>query len=273
MDDTLYSWIGFFVPAFYAMVEELVKITGIDESVLLQEYKEVHQSKHNVEHPFSTLQLPSIRAIYPNLSSDEIRNGPLREAFHRFNSERKHRLALYPGVSEMLIDLVNAGVKVVGFTDSFEENGYYRLVRLGIEKFFTKVYVYDRQYEAQNIYDTPQKVIHIGRKKPDPKVLNDICAKESIEKESAIYMGDSMTKDIYMACCAGIDSIWVHKKVDGELYKKLVDVSHWTEDEFKSDLEIKKEIEKRNVAPTYTISDLSEVSNIVLYDNTSDKLS
>lgn len=264
LDDTLYSWIGFFIPAFYAMVHELAIITGLEESVLLNEYQAVHQCKHNVEHPFSTLLLPSIKAMYPNLSSNELRNGPLDEAFHMFNRERKQRLMLYPGVNEMLASLVNGGVKIVGFTDSFEENGYFRLLKLGIDKYFTKVYVYDCQYRPDKKYDTPHKLIHIGKKKPDPGVLLEICQNEQIEIEDAIYMGDSMTKDIYMSYCANIDSIWIKNETDPELYKKLVAISHWTEDDFKAEQELKKKIQELHVEPSFTISDLSKVTDIVL---------
>ena len=35
LDDTLYDWLGFFIPSFYAMVDELVSITGIDKEILL----------------------------------------------------------------------------------------------------------------------------------------------------------------------------------------------------------------------------------------------
>lgn len=33
LDDTLYSWINFFVLAFYEMVDALVNITGIGKNV------------------------------------------------------------------------------------------------------------------------------------------------------------------------------------------------------------------------------------------------
>ena len=245
------------------MVDELSKITNIDESILLNEYRAVHQEKHNVEHPYATLLLPSVKKAFPQYSEDQLRNGPLKEVFHRFNSERKKRLILYPGVERMLEQLTEAKIKVVGFTDSFEENGYYRLRKLDVEKFFTKVYVYDRQYKPTNEYDTPKKVIHIAQKKPDPNVLLEICNNESIPLVDAIYMGDSMTKDIYMSYCAGIESIWVQKAVDSELYKKLVKISHWTKEDFENDKSIKFEINKLHITPTYTISDLDEVTNII----------
>ena len=39
LDDTLYPWLGFFVPAFYGMVDELSRILKIDENVIIAEYK------------------------------------------------------------------------------------------------------------------------------------------------------------------------------------------------------------------------------------------
>ena len=43
LDDTLYDWTGFFVPAFYAMADEIARMTGIDEKKLLNEYMAAHQ--------------------------------------------------------------------------------------------------------------------------------------------------------------------------------------------------------------------------------------
>ena len=40
LDDTLYSWMGFFVPAFYGMLDELSVILNEPQQVLIDEYKE-----------------------------------------------------------------------------------------------------------------------------------------------------------------------------------------------------------------------------------------
>ena len=39
LDDTLYSWIGFFVPAFYGMLDELSVILNEPQQVLIDEYQ------------------------------------------------------------------------------------------------------------------------------------------------------------------------------------------------------------------------------------------
>ena len=39
LDDTLYGWLDFFVPAFYSMAEEVACILSVDLSLLINEYK------------------------------------------------------------------------------------------------------------------------------------------------------------------------------------------------------------------------------------------
>lgn len=34
LDDTLYDWLGFFIPSFYEMVDEIVNITKINKDIL-----------------------------------------------------------------------------------------------------------------------------------------------------------------------------------------------------------------------------------------------
>ena len=57
LDDTLYSWIGFFIPAFYDMVQELSLLINVPQEKLLEEYKAIHQEVGSVEYPFATSHL------------------------------------------------------------------------------------------------------------------------------------------------------------------------------------------------------------------------
>ena len=101
LDDTLYSWIGFFIPAFNGMLEELSTILNVPKDILLHVYLRVHQAQGSVEFPFSTLFLPSVKAAYPTKTKEEILS-ILNPAFHKFNSVRKEKLQLYPSVREVL---------------------------------------------------------------------------------------------------------------------------------------------------------------------------
>lgn len=51
LDDTLYDWLGYFIPSFYGMVDEIASITKINKDVLLKEFKSIHQSYGSVEYP------------------------------------------------------------------------------------------------------------------------------------------------------------------------------------------------------------------------------
>ncbi len=266
LDDTLYSWIGFFIPSFYGMAEELSRILGMNIEDLLDEYKLVHQEKGNVEYPYSTLCLPSVLAAYPGVSAEELRQ-ILNPAFHQFNSIRKKTLKLYPHVVEALNTISNMGIKIVGYTESAEENGFYRLKKLGIDQFFHRVYVSDSQYVRPEYIPSSDRTSIVSGKKPNPNLLKQICEQENVTVNEALYAGDSLTKDIYMAKTAGVTSVLCRYPGDeqktAELYQKLVAISHWTEADFEREKEIKALCQAKNILPDYTIDSFADLPKII----------
>lgn len=265
LDDTLYSWMGFFIPAFYEMVDELSSILKKNKEELLSEYKVIHQEKGSVEYPYATTQLPSVQATYPNCTQQDILK-ILDPVFHRFNSTRKKNLQLYPYVMETLTELWKAGVKIVGYTESAEENGFYRLKKLGIEHLFYKVYVSDSQYQNPNFTLLSNKTVIVHGKKPDPELLMQICKDEHVLTSEAIYIGDSLTKDIYMAKTAHITSVLCKYPSDPEtskeLYQKLVDISHWTAIDFEREKNLKKLCQDNHIQPDFTITSFNDILQI-----------
>lgn len=224
LDDTLYDWIGFFIPSFYAMVDEIVHITGIEKELLLQEFKEKHQYYGSVEYPFVTLKLPSILKKYKGLNENDIKSA-LSEAFQRLNSVQKQKLHLYNGVNETLKELHKRGITIIGYTESSQENGYYRLKRLGISEYFKHVYTYKSKFESKRVVD--KKIMTLTTKKPDKDVLLGICERENCKPDEVIYIGDSITKDIYMAKLAGVTSVWVNypkEKITIMIYSWILQV-------------------------------------------------
>ena len=257
LDDTLYDWLGFFIPSFYAMVDELVSITGIDKGTLLSEYKEKHQYYGTVEHPFVTLELPSIKNKYNAMDSDQIKV-ILSEACHRFNSVRKQELNLFPYVKQTLEKLYNNGITIIGFTESTQEAGFYRLKKLGIDVFFQSVYVSVSSFDSK--FEQDQKIHTIKFKKPNKDVLLEICQDENLSVSDVVYVGDSLTKDVYMAKMAGITSVWAkYEKKQNDFYQKLVDITSWTDEDFTRESTLKKEWNEKNLSPDYCISNYSEL--------------
>lgn len=260
LDDTLYDWIGFFIPSFYAMVDELASITNIEKSLLLTEYKIFHQYYGSVEYPFITLKLPSILKKYKNLNEQELKN-VLGEAFHKFNSERKKRLILFEGVEKTLKTLSQKGVTIIGYTESSQENGYYRLKRLGISDYFKSIYTSQSKYESKLPLDEKIKIVE--SKKPDKDILLSICHQENCAPTDAIYVGDSLTKDIYMAGLAGVTSVLVdYPKAENDYYKLLVDITSWSAEDFEREATLKKKFIDSNMKPNYIINNFSELIKI-----------
>ena len=259
LDDTLYGWLEFFIPAFTAMVDKVVEITGIDKEQIMMEYKERHQQYGSVEYPYISLTLPSILDKYKGKTQEYIQN-ELQEAFHRFNSIRKERLVLFSGVEETLKILQEKGVTIIGYTESSQENGYYRLKKLGIDKYFKYVYSSKSNYNAP-ICDEKVKILET--KKPDEKVLLRICDEEGIDRESVVYIGDSLTKDIYMATLAGVTSVWAnYEREPNDYYKTLLKISSWTEKDFQREKELKTIWEKGNYKPDYEVRNFSEILRV-----------
>lgn len=267
LDDTLYPWLEFFVPAFYDMAEEVSKIVGVPEDQLLEEYRLVHQQKKSVEYPRATLLLPSVQKKYGNLPIEE-QLTHLDSAFHKFNSKRKKLLVLYPGVKNALDFLIKENVTIVGYTESSEENGFYRLKKLDIAHYFKEIYVSDSSYQKPDYIPASPKTHVVHGKKPNPKLIQQICAQESASYSETLYMGDSLTKDILMAKQAGVYSVWVDIPVqNSELYSKLVKISHWTKEDFDQEKKNKLIWQSSGYIPDYTIHSFDELPQIIMAQN------
>lgn len=246
LDNTLYDWVGSFVPAFYAMAEEAAQIIGIEREALLDEMRTVHQRHGSSEHPFALLEAASVVRKLAGKSRDE-RLQMLDAAFHRFNSVRKRKLVLYEGVIDTLAMIVATGVSIVAYTDARIPNSLFRLNRLGLDQFVEHLYAPAARFRSNIAAEAPNerllRVLPELDKKPNPKTLLDICRDHSVAPHDTVYVGDSLSRDIYMAQSAGVRSAWARygTKVDPELWQRLVRVTHWTEDDIAREAHLKVE--------------------------------
>lgn len=218
----------------------------------------------NIRFAFATLELPSILNKYNGKSKEDIKE-ILGEAFHKFNSIRKRNLKLYDGVEDTLKQLFENGITIIGYTESAQENGFYRLKKLGITQYFKNIYTSESKY----ISDIPldKKIITVKTKKPDKDILITICKQEKCSISETVYIGDSLTKDVYMAKMANITSIWAnYPKDNNNYYNLLVDITSWTEEDFKKEKELKEQFVLSNIKPDYMISKFSQVLPIVLQE-------
>lgn len=241
LDNTLYDWVTYFARSFRAMLETLESLTGIDSERLKAEFKRVHQRHHNTEHPYASLELPSIWERFE--TQDRVRlHRELEPAFRTFRRMRQKTLKLYPGVRETLAALSSEGVVLVAHTEASLWNAYYRLSILGIERLFTKIFTI-RGTEQEHPVKGKDRSVAIDwdrvelvppeERKPNARLLQDICGRIGISPKDAVYVGDSLTRDMMMAVEAGILAAWARygREYAPEDWALLVEVTHWTKDD------------------------------------------
>lgn len=89
--------------------------------------------------------------------------------------------------------------------------------------------------------------------------------KQLYKECEAVYIGDSLSKDMMMAKQAGITSIWCDFPRDDirDLYSKLVAISHWKEEDFQREQQYKNEWKENGYIPDYTIHTFGECREIL----------
>src|SRR4051794_39592899 len=115
MDNTLYSWVDYIVPAIEALVDAVCRATGLPPLRVIQSLKEVYARYESNEYPF-VLQESSLFQEFPEFGSfDRLVITPARAAFAE---ARRKYLRPYPGVLETLEALKRRGVPVGALTDA-----------------------------------------------------------------------------------------------------------------------------------------------------------
>jgi FMN phosphatase YigB (HAD superfamily) len=272
LDNTLYDWTAYFVPAFYAMVDEVVSITRCDRERLLDDFRAVHQRHHDSEHPFSLLETATIQELFSGYSPPEVAE-KLDAAFHAFNAVRKRALRLYPGVKETLEALRDGDVRLVAHTESTFYAAVDRLTRLELTEYFHHIYCRERSPTlhpdpdgaASRLSAFPfQRIVEFSghRRKPDPEIVLEICRRNAMPTGASIYVGDSVARDILMAKRAGVTAVWArygatHSESE---YQKLVRITHWTPEDVAREADLKAQA--ADVTPDYVLeSEFSEILN------------
>lgn len=235
MDNTLYDWVGFFVPAVEAMLGVAVGILHVSESDLRNELREVHVLRGNTEHPFALLETKSVRCQFAEATRAE-RFRLLRPAFDAFDAERRVRLKLYPDVLQTLEFVRSRGCRIVGHTEATEVNIRSRIRALGLVDLVEVVYapVFDglghplgRSGKSDSVASVQTR--RVTARKPEPETVRQILADLRTAPKEALYVGDSLRNDIGMAKDAGIWAAWARygAQHDAALWPRLVALSHW----------------------------------------------
>ncbi|MDP2306160.1 MAG: HAD hydrolase-like protein [Pseudomonadota bacterium] len=268
LDNTLYDWVTAFARSIRPMVTELAALLRIDEDTVYAELKSVHRRHHNSEHPFAVLELDSVARAFPAATPVELLT-LLERPLAAFNAARATWLRLYEGVSDTLGALRARGVVIVGHTEAIGPTARQRLRLLGIEHHFAGVYCLANALGPhpspgwQDKGGVPLHVVPREERKPNPALLRDICASELARPEEAVYVGDSLTRDIWMARRAGVCAVWARygRGYTDEDWATVVRVSHWTPEDVRREARLR--VSATGVSPDHAIAGFGELLGIV----------
>ncbi len=265
LDNTLYDWFEFWYASFDAMLDELVRLSGVTRDQLIAEAKEVHERHGTSEYAFLIEELPSLQRLHPIEDLAQV-YGSAIEAYRR---QRRERLRLYPGVMEALEELRRRGCLIVGHTDSMGIYSAERIRHLGLDGVIDVLYSKaDHDLPANTtsaelrmdagerfrLEVTEHRAMREGEAKPDPALLLDIISDVGATPDDAVYVGDSLTKDILMAQRAGVTDVFArygpaHTWAPPERYELLRAVTHWTREE----VEEERRLRESEITPTYVL--------------------
>ncbi|MEU5782128.1 HAD family hydrolase [Micromonospora lupini] len=236
MDNTLYDWVAYFVPAVRAMVTVAAKLLGVSEDELRSDLQVVHRTHGNTEHPFALIETTAVERRLPAMSQ-RARHEYLLPAFAAFNEVRRHHLHLYADVENTLLAIKATGCRIVGHTEAKDVNISSRARALGLETMLEAVY-------APRFVGPPHP-LGVGRRvtpaaievrvlppkarKPNPDIARRIAEQLGVPSAHCLYVGDNLTKDIVMAKRAGMLAAWARYGThhDPDLWRDLVALSHW----------------------------------------------
>lgn len=271
VDNTLYDWLGFYIPSFLAMVEEVHRITGIEIPALKQSFRRLHQARGTSEYAFALQELDVLAEIDARLSVED-RLKKYDPAIHAFRSVRKRTLRLYPGVRETLARLKAAGIVVVAHSDSMMSYVSRRLRQLEVDGLLAAICaprdhgvpattlpaVVRREAEDKVAARTLLLESPPGIRKPNPETIAPVFAALDVSRQQVLYVGDSLSRDVLLARRANLRDAWAEygTRHDTRLVEELLQITYWTEQEIAEEARLRAEISER--APSSVIASFEE---------------
>lgn len=253
LDNTLWDWVDVWHRSFSALLAELVRSSGVAREQLIPEIRAVHQKHGTSEYAFLVEELESLRAKgSPETRPEEVH----RSAIDAFEHARRAATRLYPTVFETLWALRERGCLVVGYTESMAFYTSRRLRELGLDGLLDYLYSpadHDvprgltpeqaRRYPADEyrLRKTVHRHTPPGELKPNPAVLASILRDVGARPEDAVYVGDSLMKDIAMAQDAGVADVYAAygDRRDSGAYELLRAVTHWPDADVQREKEVR----------------------------------
>jgi FMN phosphatase YigB (HAD superfamily) len=273
LDNTLYSWVNYIVPALEAMVDSLCRSTGFPRIRIVQSLKEVYERYGTNDYAFAIQESSIFREFESDFDSFQaLVIAPAKEAFA---AARKRYLQLYPGALEGLLELRDQGIRVVGLTDSPRNSAEARVRALALDGHLTALYTLPayplpewvderiRRLEAEGHYrlDIPVVELPPEHEKPHGAGVERILADLAIQPNEVLLVGDNRGKDGGAARAVGIPFAWAEYGTYLSLeYRERLDVisARGVTRKHLSEAEPGEEL----LVPDYTLSNFRQVAQV-----------
>ena len=261
LDNTLWDWFHAWYESFSALLNKLVELSGVPRSQLEEEIRAIHQAHGTSEYSNLVNEIPSLA----RLAAPEEAAQVYADAIEALRVARRASTKLYADVFDTLYDLKDAGVRLVAYTESAAYWTEWRIKRTGLDGILDVLYtspdhgrpdgatledIRTRPSHYYGLKKTDHRKLERGILKPNADVLRRILAEEHLRADQAVYVGDSLMKDVAMAQEAGVLDVHAkygvaHERAEYELLRR---VTHWTD----ADVEREKHI-KRDVTASFTL--------------------
>jgi FMN phosphatase YigB (HAD superfamily) len=257
LDNTLYDWVGTWHKWFVEMIQYLKNKSGCSENTIELEFAKLHKRYQTVEFNYSLEEIESLINALSLHSTKEI-----YEEINKLYLDANLQFAsLYPNVLHSLLKIKNTGALIVGFTDSPKPFSLFRVKELKLDKVIDRIYGPDLDFNSRssisnvsssnntNIFDF--KKIPLGMSKPNQAILDLILNDYNISRTEAIYIGDSLIRDVSMAKSASVIDVWAKygDSINRPEYDLLRRVSHWS----KQKIDNEKLLSTLEIKPTYCL--------------------
>ncbi|GHG62619.1 HAD family hydrolase [Amycolatopsis acidiphila] len=263
LDNTLWDWFQAWYRSFSAMLNKLSELSGVSVQQLEREIQVVHRARGTTEYSYLLNELPSL--LRQGLDSDPLTY--YDQAIHTLNRERRTFTNLYPGVKDTLIKLRQRGIPVVGYSESIAYWTEWRIRKTRLDGLLSVLYTspdhdlpsgvtFEKLRWHPNheygLVQTEHRHVPEGTLKPAPSILKKIMCDFDVEPSQAVYVGDSLMKDVAMAQMVG--ALDVHASYGiaqhAEGYDLLRRVSHWSQGEIEREKQLASQ---PDVTPTYSL--------------------
>lgn len=235
LDNTLYDWVAWYSRALYRLVGRASQVSGVPQRQLLQEMQTIYRDRDRLEEPEALLHAPSIQAAFGDpLRAQEVLSAAFKAYYHADYGPGLHP---YAGVRSTLQRFAAANIMLVGHTEAPANHAVARLRALGLEHAFVCLLAgpasaNDPTLGDADVDDPPFPVLTLAPEetKPNPTVLQRWCERWSIPPQAALYVGDSLDRDIQMAQAAGLQTAWARygTQHDPRDWARVAEVSPWS---------------------------------------------